>query len=228
MECSMLSDNEGDEDGMDISISNDSEDHEYEMNSPISECSENIEASEDEKDRPMSDCSEIVENLDHSDEVLDEDDDDFDEDGEDSNESDEDSEDSNDSDEDLDEDEMRVLLDLLLDNTALKAFLLCRKRSLHAKEMNMLRLKYGQYHTLFLILRRHPEEFRMYMRMSIDTFDYILEAVAPTTSPKQLFRPMLRVMQNYFPFFSMKFFKITLNHFVLKQSTFSLNHEILV
>ncbi|KAJ8684236.1 hypothetical protein QAD02_020028 [Eretmocerus hayati] len=100
----------------------------------------------------------------------------------DSNEDDMDCSTSDDSEDDegIDEDEMRLLLETLTDNTALKAFLmLSGKRSIHAKEMNTLRIEYGQYYTLLPILKKYPEEFRKYMRMSIETFDYILKAVAP-------------------------------------------------
>ncbi|KAJ8669246.1 hypothetical protein QAD02_000505 [Eretmocerus hayati] len=72
-----------------------------------------------------------------------------------------------------------VVSGLFMDNTAVKAYLLLCNRSVQTKEMNKLRQNFGQYFSLFPILRRDPEEFKKYMRMSIETFDYILEGVTP-------------------------------------------------
>lgn len=33
---------------------------------------------------------------------------------------------------------------------------------------------YGQYHHLFLTLKEHAEQYFQYMRMTLDTFSYIL------------------------------------------------------
>ncbi|CAH1961818.1 unnamed protein product [Acanthoscelides obtectus] len=52
-----------------------------------------------------------------------------------------------------------------------------RKYSTHP--VNKARQELGEYHHLFLELKRHKEIFHSYMRMSIDTFGYILDKVEP-------------------------------------------------
>ncbi|KAJ8682644.1 hypothetical protein QAD02_018436 [Eretmocerus hayati] len=151
MDCSLSSNNDIDEDSMNISMGHDGEDN------------------PDEMDCLMSDSCVIGEDRDEG--------------GDESNESVEDLEgdedDSDGNDEGFDEEEMQAMPHLLLDNTALREFLSCREGSLHPKEMNTLLLKLGRYHTRFPILRRDLEGFQKYTRMSIRTFDYILDAVAP-------------------------------------------------
>lgn len=41
--------------------------------------------------------------------------------------------------------------------------------------VNRERQRYGEYHHLFLTLKKHDERFFQYMRMTLNTFNYILE-----------------------------------------------------
>lgn len=50
-------------------------------------------------------------------------------------------------------------------------------RSVHVHEISKSRSCSGQYHTLFPILRTDEKEFKKYMRMSSNTFDYILSRI---------------------------------------------------
>lgn len=52
-------------------------------------------------------------------------------------------------------------------------------RRCQSKEVNQCRQSAGQYHTLFSVLRRDPEEFYDYTRMKIETFDYIYKRIKP-------------------------------------------------
>lgn len=44
-------------------------------------------------------------------------------------------------------------------------------------EINQQRRMYGEYHTLWPVLRKNPDKFFEYMRMPVDTFDYILKSI---------------------------------------------------
>lgn len=51
------------------------------------------------------------------------------------------------------------------------------EETLWVHELNQERTTKGEYHTLFSQLRQHPDKFFEYCRMSIETFDLILNRV---------------------------------------------------
>lgn len=51
---------------------------------------------------------------------------------------------------------------------------LTTSRSVAVSDINLKRAKFGEFHHLYNDLRKDPGKFRNYMRMDIDTFDYIL------------------------------------------------------
>lgn len=62
---------------------------------------------------------------------------------------------------------------LIMDNPLLR---LKRKREgIHP--INRKRAEYGEYHHPFKEIKNHPERFFQYMRMTMDTFSYILQKV---------------------------------------------------
>lgn len=64
--------------------------------------------------------------------------------------------------------------DLLLTSNAVKCYLLGRReRECCAHPINAERNVFGEYHHLYSDLRQHPIKFFEYMRMQIETFDYI-------------------------------------------------------
>lgn len=64
----------------------------------------------------------------------------------------------------------------LIDNPRLRRLVLKRKRcAVH--ELNQDRAIYGEFHHLYKGLRRNPERFFEFLRMSVETFDYILGRV---------------------------------------------------
>ena len=68
---------------------------------------------------------------------------------------------------------------LLLDNSGLRIwYLLTRpqqREGIHF--INQSRGENGEFHHLFCELRRDPVRFHQYFRMSIDTFDYLLDQI---------------------------------------------------
>ncbi|GFO15015.1 protein antagonist of like heterochromatin protein 1 [Plakobranchus ocellatus] len=66
---------------------------------------------------------------------------------------------------------------LMLDGCLSKFLLASNTRRIGVHEINQGRRENGEYHHLFHQLKRHPERFHSYMRMSVDTFDYILKTV---------------------------------------------------
>ncbi|GFO07823.1 protein antagonist of like heterochromatin protein 1 [Plakobranchus ocellatus] len=66
---------------------------------------------------------------------------------------------------------------LMLDGCLSKFLLASNTRRIGVHEINQGRRENGEYHHLFHQLKRHPEQFHSYMRMSVDTFDYILKTV---------------------------------------------------
>ncbi|KAJ8911200.1 hypothetical protein NQ315_004420 [Exocentrus adspersus] len=70
---------------------------------------------------------------------------------------------------------------LLLESSSLKIWYLLNKnkanRSCNIHEINKTRHIHGEFHHLYSQLREHPEKFKSYFRMSISTFDYILEGI---------------------------------------------------
>ena len=66
----------------------------------------------------------------------------------------------------------------LLENTALKLNLLSN-REIWVHPINLEREQYGEYHHLMPQLRRDPERFQKYFRMSPGTFDYVVQQVSP-------------------------------------------------
>lgn len=69
-----------------------------------------------------------------------------------------------------------MLFDALLADTSPAIFLHPLGRDgIH--EINKDRIFYGEFHHLYPVLRQNPERFRNYLRMDIETFDYILEKI---------------------------------------------------
>lgn len=69
----------------------------------------------------------------------------------------------------------------LTENSALKIWYFCRRmrftRSCNVHKINKSRNIHGEFHHLYKQLREHPEKFNSYFRMSISTFDYILDKI---------------------------------------------------
>ena len=49
-----------------------------------------------------------------------------------------------------------------------------KTRKFSAHPINTQRYTYGEFHHLYKQLRQHPTKFREYMRMQIETFDFIV------------------------------------------------------
>lgn len=67
--------------------------------------------------------------------------------------------------------------EILFDNATLR-ILLTSSRQYNVHPINKRRNMMGQYHNLFLKQKKYPEKFFEYVRMSLSTFNYILEKVA--------------------------------------------------
>lgn len=52
--------------------------------------------------------------------------------------------------------------------------ILKKYREFHKHENFEGRAQFGEYHHLFPVLKKYPEKFRQYMRMSLKTFNYLL------------------------------------------------------
>lgn len=64
--------------------------------------------------------------------------------------------------------------ELLLDSSATKWFLLFNsEREFGAHPVNLQREEYGEFHHLYKQLRNYPRRFFQYLRMEIETFDYV-------------------------------------------------------
>lgn len=66
---------------------------------------------------------------------------------------------------------------VLLDNPILRKKLLEKKR-VGVHPINRRRKIYGEYHHLFFDLRNSPTRFFEYLRMSIETYDFILTKIS--------------------------------------------------
>ena len=67
-------------------------------------------------------------------------------------------------------------LSILLDNPILRNSFLKKKRvGIHP--INRRRLIYGEYHHLYTDLRKSPDKFFDYLRMSVNTYDFILSKI---------------------------------------------------
>ncbi|KAL4130985.1 hypothetical protein QTP88_008345 [Uroleucon formosanum] len=82
-------------------------------------------------------------------------------------------------------------MDLLDDVKAIAVAYILHKRNSAAKKkrykrrywvhpMNMKRIQEGQFQVTFMTLRAHLEEFFKYYRMSVTTFDELVQAVQDT------------------------------------------------
>ena len=74
---------------------------------------------------------------------------------------------SSDSDDDL----------LYMTNVALLASAGQNTRSESVHPLNKERRVYGEYHHLFKGLKEHPDKFFQYTRMSVETFNYVLNKI---------------------------------------------------
>lgn len=67
---------------------------------------------------------------------------------------------------------------LLLENSRLPRLLFKRKKRRKAvHEVNKMRYVYGEFHQLYPQLRQDSARFFEFLRMSIETFDYILTKI---------------------------------------------------
>lgn len=66
---------------------------------------------------------------------------------------------------------------LLLEDDAFMDPFLTKKRKYGVHPINRYRKAYGEYHHLYKHLRKYPERFFQYLRMSIDTFDLLLNKI---------------------------------------------------
>lgn len=69
--------------------------------------------------------------------------------------------------------------EFLYDSSALRVLALQGVRNYSVHPVNKGRHKFGQYHTLFSELKKHPQRFFEYLRMNAATFEYILNALEP-------------------------------------------------
>jgi hypothetical protein len=67
---------------------------------------------------------------------------------------------------------------LLPENSYAKYSFLLKKKIHGIHPINQLRNVYGEFHHLYWQLRKYPERFFEYLRMSVETFDFILSRVS--------------------------------------------------
>lgn len=73
----------------------------------------------------------------------------------------------------------------LLENENLDITTVMKKvRSVQVHEINKERKIHGEYHHLFLLLKKYPIKFKQYIRMEIDTFDYVLFKIKESLTKK--------------------------------------------
>jgi hypothetical protein len=75
---------------------------------------------------------------------------------------------------------------MLCDSPLQKRVPVSRKRRFGVHAKNEKRRRFEEYHHLFPNLRRDEERFKEYTRMSIQTFDYILNRVKDRLTKKRL------------------------------------------
>jgi hypothetical protein len=76
----------------------------------------------------------------------------------------------------------------LLDSCASEWFLLLQESSLREYQVhpaNVGRNNFGEYHHLYKKLRNYPSRFFEYLRMEIETFDYILSVTSEKMQKKR-------------------------------------------
>lgn len=66
---------------------------------------------------------------------------------------------------------------LLIENPRLARLILFKKKRKGVHQLNQSRLKFGEFHHLYYGLRCNPSRFFEFLRMSVETFDYILARV---------------------------------------------------
>ena len=53
-----------------------------------------------------------------------------------------------------------------------------KKRAFSAHPINVDREIFGEFHHLYTQLKQHPPKFKEYMRMTVETFDYVLSHIS--------------------------------------------------
>lgn len=51
--------------------------------------------------------------------------------------------------------------------------------------MNKCRTKFGEFHHVYKNLRQHPDRFFKFLRMSIETFDFLVSKIKDRISKKK-------------------------------------------
>ena len=76
--------------------------------------------------------------------------------------------------------------ELLLSSSAVKWYIgsLRSKRKYSTHPINTNRYEFGEFHHLYNDLRKYPQKFFEYMRMNIETFDYILSKISDKIKKK--------------------------------------------
>lgn len=73
---------------------------------------------------------------------------------------------------------------LLLEGDPFIECLLKSKRKYGVHPINRYRKAYGEFHHLYKQLRKYPERFFQYLRMSINTFDLLLNKIKTSIGKK--------------------------------------------
>lgn len=69
--------------------------------------------------------------------------------------------------------------ELLLLDSVLPKIILGKRKRVGVHDINQRRRMESEYHKLFPLLKRSPSRFHSYLRMSQETFKYILERIEP-------------------------------------------------
>lgn len=87
---------------------------------------------------------------------------------------------------------------LILDNPFLRKNLL-KKKKVAVYPMNRQRKMYREYHHLYNDLRKSPERFFEYLRMSVETYDFILCKISQRIKKKttNFKKPILPAERHY-------------------------------
>lgn len=71
-----------------------------------------------------------------------------------------------------------VQLVMLLENPMLHKYYLNKKKKRQAvHKMNQCRGTYGEFHHVYKDLRQHPDRFFKFLRMSVETFDFLVSKI---------------------------------------------------
>ncbi|CAI6373758.1 unnamed protein product [Macrosiphum euphorbiae] len=78
-----------------------------------------------------------------------------------------------------------VQLHILLENPVLRHYFLKKNKRQSVHNMNKCRSKFGEFHHVYKNLREHPDRFFKFLRMSIATFDFLVNRIKGRISKKK-------------------------------------------